>query len=234
MRAKRLLSVFLLLTSVAVGGLLIAQLIGAQDEGPARPGVSLILQGRSSLSVCVDESGGTAARERVEFVADALRSALASIGEDRQPLADPHVVGDCRPGVLLTAGPVPTDERHSPAGPARILRSEDEISQHQLHVYVLTSQDFGTRFPDEDHASATEETLCHLDACRPVTLGLYVPDSISEDQLRDPLLRTLALLPATPRPTIDWAECEEPEPSPDAWWCFEIPEDQRPTPDPPE
>lgn len=197
----------LLFAALACGG-------GSDEEPEATPSPTaegdssgfnrLFSDTRSHLSVCV---AGTEAYEisdeEVDDVHSALEAGLAEVDEVPSEFGDWEVVAGC-PAPVETLG---TPLKYYPGFDAAHV---DVPSEHMVFVYFVPEDVYHVTFGDEAYTLSTEEMVCEGDVCVGVTLGLYVPATVTSGLLKMALLDGLVLLPREPEPeqTLDWTSCE--------------------------
>ena len=185
------------LATVAVVAFLAAACGGAGTPGEPRPTLPYQakasfakagepLNGRSYLSLCVDDGTGGASDGAVETVEEALEGALAAEVE----LPSQY---DLR---VVTAGcPAPGASLGTPTSEYDIRqRGVDVPSDHIVFVYLLDPALYTATFGDDLYARGGGEMVCRVDVCFGVTYALYISASVSEELLQTALADSLGLL----------------------------------------
>ncbi len=214
----RLLAGALLLIALSAGGFFVSRFVGA-GEGHVKFDYAdgLLTTNRSILSLCVDGAGGNAVSPNaVDSVGRALENVLFDTSNVPPGYANWEVTSGCPPPSGLTGTPTDRWERNSGAGSGVFVGSEGAPltpSEHRTFVYFVAPGAYAASFGDEPYANISEEFLCERGFCSGVTIGIYLPNTVTSAVLRQALLEALNLLPPEPRPTIDWGPCERGEPS---------------------
>lgn len=157
---------------------------------------------RADFVVCVDGAGGRVlSPSDVEHVKLELEAALATVADLPASLSDPIVTGECpppRPG--LVEGNL---SRHDAQ---RSLTRVDTPGEHLLRVYFLPKAVYEAALgEDQPYLIASAETMCEADVCSPVTISIYLNETISSELMRRVFLGALSL---------QWIE---PEGTPPEW-----------------
>lgn len=174
-----------------------------EASGDGLPHNPLLSDTRSRLSVCVAGTEGQDISDaEVDEVRDALEAGFSDVSDVPVEFNDPEVVADCPPPVVPPGTPADFPGLGAP--------KVDEPSDHMIFVYFLTDEIFEVTFGEQPYSVSPEEFVCRFDDCEEVTLGLYVPASVSSTVLEDGLLYAFHLRPREPipEPTFHWENCE--------------------------
>lgn len=158
------------------------------------------LNGRSYLSICVDDGAGGASDDAVDVMREALEAALAAEVDLPSQYDRREVTAGC-PAPAVSLG-TPTDE-HRIRGP-----NVDVPSDHFLFVYLLEPSLYTATFGDDLYALGDGEMQCRQDVCFWMTGGLYISASVSPELLQIGLADSLGLIyHGNPEPVLDWTNC---------------------------
>lgn len=145
------------------------------------------LNGRSYLSLCVDDGTGGASDDAVDAVKEALEAALAAEKYLPSQYDLRHVKAGCPAPVSSLGTPTSEYDIHQ--------RGVDVPSDHIVFVYLLDSALYTATFGDDLYARGGGEMVCRVDVCFGVTYALYLPGSVSAELLQTGLADSLGLLP---------------------------------------
>lgn len=167
----------------------------AEEDG-VLTGWPLRTSNRTMLSLCVDGAGGFLISDaQVEAVEAALEESLGGIHNPLPEFRQWEVSTGCppAPNLFITDTGVVLDGLGA---------KTDWPSRHLVFVYFLPADSFkpSSDFPYEE---MTTEQMCIEYSCYAVTAGLYVNASISQEILREALLRTLGFATVQRAPP-DW------------------------------
>lgn len=197
-----LVGVILVLVAAAAGVLITEELVVSQEAESGWVETPLLLvNGRTRLSLCVARlDGGAVGQPDVARFESALREVedeIASLSYSQAvlTLVDQAAVVEGCPAAAA-ADPTkrfvdPKTEQPSVIGPI-----SDTPSPHRLHIYLVSEQTLRDWFGDMVYGASAEEMFCGRPrtlSCAPVTQGLYLTSSITQELLRQALRGALGL-----------------------------------------